>query len=525
MSSNDRKHVQQQQQQQPNRHRYIVYPVPDATTRLDRWNTKKWKRIWNSLFHNQPRQRGYYLHLSIQEIAKIRWIERMHLTGRSGTFMTTTTIITTKTTSESDDVDENDGNINPSRLGLGHHDHPLLLQLWSPTLEKSLLLQCTSSISSSCLFLPGVTVLASYPRSGNTLVRQWLENVTGFVTGSDTRSDRPLSIALAEQHGLVGEGIVPNNNNNTNNFGPPICKTHWPERMGCTAYHASRVILLVRNPWDALDSYWHLNATNTHTEKVTKQVYQDHGDMFEDMVKNELLVWSQFLDFYYPCCSCCCHNNESEGCRNNNNHNHRCSDVLLVRYEDLMLHPMQQMERMLQFCTPTDWWRSQLQVIFGTLQPKLNQTQPYPLSSRRGYPSYNRDAAIASIGRSLQSGIYSPQLLHEIHNKLREGSWDPHRWLQRLGYDLWSQNFPHNLLRLPELPQQLHISTTTTTLSTHQYCHFGGVGTIHINDDMAKELRPRTSPFGRNMRQWRRQHTNNDQDPFPTQQKRQDQES
>ena len=50
----------------------------------------------------------------------------------------------------------------------------------------------------------GHVVLASYPRSGNSLMRALLEQATGLVTGSDTRPDRTLSRKLMEG-GLVGE--------------------------------------------------------------------------------------------------------------------------------------------------------------------------------------------------------------------------------------------------------------------------------------------------------------------------------
>lgn len=39
-------------------------------------------------------------------------------------------------------------------------------------------------------------LLVSYPRSGNSLLRGIIETMTGVVTGSDTRPDRPLSRAL-----------------------------------------------------------------------------------------------------------------------------------------------------------------------------------------------------------------------------------------------------------------------------------------------------------------------------------------
>ena len=51
--------------------------------------------------------------------------------------------------------------------------------------------------------LGGAVVLASYPRSGNSLFRDVCERITGVVTGSDVRPDRALSRALTRA-GLRG---------------------------------------------------------------------------------------------------------------------------------------------------------------------------------------------------------------------------------------------------------------------------------------------------------------------------------
>ena len=49
--------------------------------------------------------------------------------------------------------------------------------------------------------------LVSYPRSGNSLMRSLIEDITGVYTGSDTKPDRSLSLALKES-GFLGEGVV-----------------------------------------------------------------------------------------------------------------------------------------------------------------------------------------------------------------------------------------------------------------------------------------------------------------------------
>ena len=50
-------------------------------------------------------------------------------------------------------------------------------------------------------------VLTSYPRSGNTLLRGYLEKITGLVSGSDCDISKKLNVALMNM-GLAGEGLV-----------------------------------------------------------------------------------------------------------------------------------------------------------------------------------------------------------------------------------------------------------------------------------------------------------------------------
>ena len=50
-------------------------------------------------------------------------------------------------------------------------------------------------------------ILTSYPRSGNTLLRKYLEDITGVITGSDCDVKRKLNNDLVEM-GMRGEGKV-----------------------------------------------------------------------------------------------------------------------------------------------------------------------------------------------------------------------------------------------------------------------------------------------------------------------------
>lgn len=107
-------------------------------------------------------------------------------------------------------------------------------------------------------------LLLSYPRCGNSLLRQLIENETGIVTGSDSRSNRTLAASLI-RCGFKGEGVVDSS--------VWVVKSHFPERMGYVKCAGDRVIILVRNPFDSIESYFHLGMTNSHDKSLTDEVF------------------------------------------------------------------------------------------------------------------------------------------------------------------------------------------------------------------------------------------------------------
>ena len=137
--------------------------------------------------------------------------------------------------------------------------------------------------------LGGAVVLASYPRSGNSLARDVCERITGVVTGSDVRPDRKLSRAL-HSFGLRGEGVVDET--------VLIVKTHYPERLGYTPLSAQRIVLLVRNPLDALVSYFNMMCTMSHTTTIAKDEYNRFGAEWHSFVAEEIEMWHRFNSWW-----------------------------------------------------------------------------------------------------------------------------------------------------------------------------------------------------------------------------------
>jgi hypothetical protein len=462
------------------RHTFVVIPVQDASVRLERLNTKR-------LYKRQ--QKRSLLNKTTEELAWQEW-------------------------------NENTQTQRPASI-------PRLLRFLRPADRIATTSKTPSAAPVAVqgpvpVFAKGLTLLVSYPRSGNTLLRSLLEQVTGIVTGSDTRPDRTLSRALANAHGLVGEGVCSSTQT-------VFCKTHWPERIGCMRYTAERVIILVRNPFDAIDSYWNLNLTNTHTQKVSDQVYQDHYEFFENLVRNEFAIWRDFHQFWLS--------QSSKGI-----------PLLVMRYEDLIGQPQIELARILKFSLLpgandtnnnsdlTARWKDRIEAAttntcrgssYGNTRIAITTTQGQSGSTTSNNSSTGggSSSTMSSIGRSLRR--YSTELLQELHDLDT-----PAGLLSKFGYHVHQQGFPNNLINnctaidetnMPNRPLSENESkiksesSTTTTSKTAPLTTFCSETSspLVINNPQV-DIRPPNCLYGRKMRDWRRRHTKDDTEPFPT---------
>lgn len=231
------------------------------------------------------------------------------------------------------------------------------------------------------LFSPcprAVTALASFPRSGNTLMRTLYERTTVRVTGSDM-------LGGLVKHDLIGEAAICTNK-------VQFVKTHFPERKGIQPFAVSRAVLLVRNPYDAIDSFFNLMMTGAHTNTIDDDTRERHAKVWEEFVLKEIQVWNKFHKFWLE----------------------QKIPLLLVRYEDLTRYPEAVMVEVLKFTlelktTEFADWRVQRCIVDEDIT-KLGSYKP-----RSG-----------GIGKSLSK--YSPELLQ----KMNVGNMD---MMKRLGYE------------------------------------------------------------------------------------------
>lgn len=222
------------------------------------------------------------------------------------------------------------------------------------------------------LFSPcprAVAVLASYPRSGNSLLRTLYERTTLGVTGSDMRGG-------LTKHDLVGEAATESN-------AVQFVKTHFPERRGTPPFLVNRAVLLVRNPYDAIESYFNLMMTNTHTTSLSDDQRKKNAQVFEDMALKEIQVWRDFHEFWLQ----------------------QEIPLLVIRYEDLIRQPDKVIAHVVRFVLEVK--------NMGFFEERINRCIREEQIEKLG--SYRPRSG--GIGKSLSTGMYTPELLNQLNNQ------------------------------------------------------------------------------------------------------------
>ncbi|KAF4317267.1 hypothetical protein BBO99_00008171 [Phytophthora kernoviae] len=287
----------------------------------------------------------------------------------------------------------------------------------------------------------GRVAIVSYPRCGNSLMRGLLEKVTGVYTGCDTRPDRSLSKEL-QQYGMKGEGVVDES--------VWFVKTHFPERVGYKAFPAKKAILVVRNPWDAIDSYFNMTLTNTHNKSLQESQYERFADRWDGLLRNEIDVWMKFHRYWTTKVDI---------------------PIIVVRYEDLMMHRAETLRRVFLFLTDlttlegTEWE----QRIHDAMTTGGDKAGPYKPRSGK-------------IGASFRH--YSEEQFQYI---LKTANLP----LRGFGYDPETQDFP-NQISLPK--RQVKPGKTADA-------------ELVISTDQAMEIRKKNDSFGRHSTYFRKMLT------------------
>ena len=161
----------------------------------------------------------------------------------------------------------------------------------------------------------------SFPRSGNTFLRRYMELITGIQTGADNTLD--VNVCLQMQ-GMKGEDIVDDT--------VWIVKSHSPWIMpSAPVFHANKCIVIVRNPLDTNLSWLHLVAMNNHATKSPFNYEKLYPNYFDWWIKD-----------------CCTHVNNWM-LTMMNDAKFRRVPTLFIRFEDLVMNPRPELENMVRF--------------------------------------------------------------------------------------------------------------------------------------------------------------------------------
>ncbi len=161
--------------------------------------------------------------------------------------------------------------------------------------------------------------LATYPRSGNHWSRYLLEEVTGVATGCVFRDGHPTHLpdafdwgGYAPQRGYTGKSSLPKQSDVV------ILKTHYPAsyvRHSIFDRQSTEqpTLVITRFPFDAMFSYFnHFSSSR-----------RKNWDKF---IHEEAVVWARYHDYW-----------------------DEQSNVMVVRYEDLMTDTVSTLQQISEF--------------------------------------------------------------------------------------------------------------------------------------------------------------------------------
>jgi len=134
--------------------------------------------------------------------------------------------------------------------------------------------------------------LASYPRSGNTYMRLIMEQVTGIHTGTPAPPNSKKGVQALYDRGFIAEGITDDR--------VWMVKTHFPERArpGGEGIRGHKVMLMMRNPFDSIDSYFNLRTTGTHDQSLEEEEYTRLAELFDEHVNDEVACLKKYFVFW-----------------------------------------------------------------------------------------------------------------------------------------------------------------------------------------------------------------------------------
>lgn len=175
--------------------------------------------------------------------------------------------------------------------------------------------------------LPTKIAFNTFPRSGNSFLRKYLEQMTGISTGASVMLHTSSSLQIM---GLKGEYIVDDRT--------WIVKAHHPMLLpGVLQFNSDKVVCCVRNPLDVLPSFASLSNTMSHSGQPDFSYDKDYPEWWNWWVTSQSEAHAKYFKTMLKHCN-------KEG-RN---------PIHIVRYEDLVTSPREELIGIFKFLLDLD---------------------------------------------------------------------------------------------------------------------------------------------------------------------------
>jgi len=124
----------------------------------------------------------------------------------------------------------------------------------------------------------------SYPRSGNSFCRKFLDQITGVYTGSDMNAKMTMAFWFL---GFAAEQVTDNT--------VWVTKTHHSLEMPeATKFTANKNIAIVRNPIDVMPSLAYLINTTSHGITFREKINEEFPDYWNTWIENNSKALQHF---------------------------------------------------------------------------------------------------------------------------------------------------------------------------------------------------------------------------------------
>jgi hypothetical protein len=269
-------------------------------------------------------------------------------------------------------------------------------------------------------------ILPSFHRSGNTLTRELLEGVTQILTGSDDIQFHPLEKIVSGNFEIEQTDVFINfKGQRKTDQDVWVYKTHFPIRYRKEIFKFDRIILIVRNPFDTLESMFNLYLTGSHSKSIHNDEYRRLEQEWQGFINDVIPEWVQFHEYWL------------KYAEENN------VPLYIIRYEDLLTDTKDEVMQMMKFLL-------HYQKIEGTVvEEKIDS---YLLNRRTVYKP-RKGTSFHSLTN------YSEELIKHVFEKCR-------KMLKILGYDRLLSQKLNNYEQIKDNENALDIDGKT--ILTHQ---------------------------------------------------------